>query len=50
MKPCDFITRYETMSKAQVHMTGEAYVDAEKWLEENEEKYLKLINKDKLKL
>jgi len=41
----DFITRYETMSKAQARMTGEAYDEAENWLVKNQEKYLKLINK-----
>jgi hypothetical protein len=33
------------MTHAQGQMTGEAFANAEKWLEENEDRYLNLINK-----
>lgn len=38
-----FITRYETMSKQQANMTGDVFDDAEKWLGENEDKYLSCL-------
>jgi hypothetical protein len=42
---CDkmFVERYTSMSRAQAYMTGEAFDKAEKWLKENEQRYLDIL-------
>ena len=43
MNKIDFVIRYEAFQKAAYYMTGEVLTEAMKWLDDNEEKYFKLI-------
>jgi hypothetical protein len=42
-----FVIRYQALTHAQAYMTGDAFDKAERFLKENEDRYIKLTTKNK---
>jgi len=44
----NIIVRFETLSSAQQYMDDEAYEQAEKWLNEHQDEYIKTITNNNI--